>query len=136
MIEFVPLEQHHVRLIRPQVAQAHEVDEASLAAPTIGAAWTAVADGLPICCGGLVPVWEGRAYAWALLDRDAGPHMLGLTRRIRSRLDESGWRRIEMAVDADFEAGARWAVLLGFRLECLAPKYLPNGRDAYVYVRL
>lgn len=135
MIELIDLERHHLRLIRPQDAQVAEVTADSLAGP-IGKGWTAVADGVPICCGGVMPVWEGRGYCWTLIDRDAGPHMLGLTRAIRSLLDRSGWRRLEMAVDAEFEAGARWAVLLGFRLECHAPKYLPNGRDALVYVRL
>jgi len=135
VIELIPLEHHHLRLIRPQAAQLSEVDEQSLSGPT-GTAWTATADGVPMVCGGIIPVWEGRGYAWTLIDRDAGPHMLGLTRAIRSLLDRAAWRRLEMAVDADFEAGARWAVLLGFRCECLAPKYLPDGRDAFVYVRL
>lgn len=135
MIELVEFAPHHVRLLRPQQAQAHEVDEQSLAGPW-GQAWTATAYGVPICCGGLMGVWEGRCYAWTLLDRDAGPHMVGLTRAIRSLLDAAQWRRIEMAVDAEFETGARWAVLLGFKRECLARKYLPNGRDAWVYVRV
>jgi hypothetical protein len=42
-----------------------------------------------------------------------------------------------MAVDAGFGAGCRWAELLGFSLETPEPmkKYLPNGRDAYLYAR-
>ena len=40
MIELIPLQRHHLRLIRPQAAQLSEVDERSLAAPT-GTAWTA-----------------------------------------------------------------------------------------------
>lgn len=93
-------------------------------------------NGLPICCGGLIPIWAGRAYAWALLDIDAGPHMLALTRGIRSLFDATEWRRIEMAVDSEFEAGARWARLLGFHLEHRASKYLPNGNDADIFVRV
>lgn len=134
MIELIPLQSHHMRLLRPQDAQAHEVTPQQLNVP-IGQSWTAIADGLPMCCGGLIPIWEGRAYAWALLDRDAGPHLMSLTRAIRSLLDQSGWRRIEMTVDASFAEGERWARLLGFRRECLAAKFLPDGRDAWVYVR-
>ena len=134
-MRFIALEQHHLRLLRPQDAQAHEATDEALSAP-VGQGWTAVVDGLPICCGGIVPVWPGRAYAWALLDRDAGPHMLALTRGIRSLLAGAGWRRLEMAVDAEFLPGKRWAEMLGFRAEALAPKYLPNGHDAWVFVRV
>lgn len=103
-----------------------------------GLAWTALVDARPICCAGLIEVWAGRAYAWALLHEDVGPHLLALTRGIRSRLDETPFARIEMAVDADFEAGRRWAVLLGFTLETPQPMrhFLPSGRAAYQYARI
>jgi len=81
-------------------------------------------------------MWEGRGYCWALLDRDAGPLMLPLTRAIRSLLAASALRRIEMAVDADFEAGRRWAELLGFKPEYKARSYFPDGRDAWLYARV
>lgn len=132
---FVDLEEHHLSLIRPQQAQQHEVAYEGVKKPP-GQGWTAVVDGLPICCGGLIRAWEGRAYAWALLDQDAGPHMVPLTRGIRSLLDRAGWRRIEMAVDAEFPEGARWARLLGFRHEVRARKFLANGNDADIFVRL
>ena len=91
-----------------------------------------------MACAGLVEVWEGRAYAWAILSDNAGPYMLPLTREIRSKLAAAPFRRIEMAVDADFDAGARWAEMLGFRCETPAPMaaYLPNGRAAYLYARV
>lgn len=129
-MQLIPIEPHHLALIRPQAAQQpmHELPP--------GDGWTVVHDGLPLCCGGLVEVWTGRAYAWAYLDRDCGPHLLGMTRVIRSLLDRSGFRRIEMAVDADFEAGCRWARLLGFKHENLAAKYMPHGGDAHIFVRV
>ena len=128
LIDFEP---HHLALIRPQEAQRHEMTDAP-----VGRAWTVVHDGLPMMCGGLVELWPGRAYAWALLDRDAGPVMLPMTRAIRSLLDRSGFRRIEMAVDVGFDPGRRWAVLLGFELEATARRYMPHGGDAWIYVRL
>lgn len=130
-MHLIAFELHHLSLIRPQEAQQEPMN----AMPT-GAAWTAVHDGLPLCCGGLVEMWPGRAYAWALLDRDVGPHMLKLTRDIRAVLASSGFRRIEMAVDAGFEPGERWARLLGFVPEVLARRYMPHGGDAWIYVRI
>jgi len=132
----VPFDPAHVGQMRVQRMQAHELDAQSLADP-YGRAWTAMADGAPVACGGLVEVWTGRAYAWALLSESAGPHMLALTRAIRSGLAQSPFRRVEMAVDAGFDAGRRWAELLGFRLETPEPMraFLPNGRDAYLFAR-
>lgn len=109
----------------------------SMAAP-FGDAWTAMVDGRPIGSAGVVEAWTGRAYAWALLAEDAGPHMLAITRAIRCFLARSPYRRIEMAVSAGFDAGQRWAELLGFTLETPTAMraYLPNGGDAWLYARI
>lgn len=103
-----------------------------------GQSWTALYGARPVACGGLVEQWSGRAYAWSLLTREAGPHLLSLTREIRSLLDAAPFARIEMAVDADFKAGHRWAKLLGFECETPEPmqKFFPNGRAANLYARI
>ena len=135
-LRIAAFEPAHVAQIAPQSAQLGEVNAATTAAE-YGTAWTAFAAGAPVCSAGLVEVWQGRAYAWALLSESAGRYMLPLTREIRSRLSASGFARVEMAVDADFDAGRRWAEMLGFTLETPQPmrNYLPNGRDAYLYAR-
>lgn len=125
----------HIGMMTPQPGQVAEVSDYSAAAE-YGQAWTLMLDG-PIACAGLVPMWNGRAYAWALLSDRAGKHMLTLTREIRSRLSSAGFARVEMAVDAGFYAGRRWAEMLGFECETPQPMkaYLPNGRPAYLYAR-
>lgn len=133
----VPFEPSHALAMDVQPAQRmSEFSPEALAAPA-GDAWTGMVDGRPVACAGLVEVWAGRAYAWALLAAYAGPHMVSITRAIRCRLARSPYRRVEMAVDAGFSAGARWAELLGFERETPMPmrKYLPNGRDAWLYAR-
>lgn len=135
-MNILPFAVEHLSRLSPQAAQLGEVTADALAGP-YGQAWTAEVDGAPICCAGLMPVWDGRAYAWALLSKNSGKYMVPLTRAIRSRLSVAGFRRVEMAVDSTFGAGCRWAGLLGFRLETPFPMraYLPNGRDAYLYAR-
>lgn len=133
-VEVIPFERHHARLIVPQ--QAQEAEAALQIEAPDGPAWTAVVDGLPVACAGFVPVWIGRAYAWALLGADVGPHLLAVTRAIRCRLASSGFRRVEMAVDCEFANGRQWARMLGFECEGLARAYLPNGRDAWIYARV
>jgi hypothetical protein len=64
--------------------------------------------------------------------------MLALTREMRSGFIRTPFARIEMAVDANFAQGRRWAELLGFNCETPQPMrhYLPNGHDAYLYARI
>lgn len=120
----------------PQPAQAHEFDAARL--PPDGQGWTAMADGVPVCVGGVLEIWPGRGYVYALLDAHVGPHMLSLTRAIRFLLADLPFARIEMVVEADFTAGRRWAELLGFELETPVAlrRFLPSGRDAWIYARI
>lgn len=125
----------HLAQIRPQAAQSFEAAVQGLAVPP-GDGWAAVVAGQTVAAAGLIELWPGRAYAWALLDRDAGQHMVGIVRAIRSRLDAACLRRIEMAVDAEFKPGARFAELLGFHLESRARAYFPNGGEGLVYVRI
>ena len=139
MIEVVPLEQSHIDALDVQPAQRMPAEDMRAAmAASYGDAWAALHDGKPIACGGLVKVWEGRAYAWALLGNDARRHMLALTRATRRGLETGGFRRVEMAVQAGFEQGEHWARLLGFSRETPEPMraYLPNGQDAYLYAKV
>lgn len=134
-MNIIPFEPHHAALIRPQDAQA---GESNVDGKPEGESWTAVHDGAPVACFGVVTMWPGRGYCWALLDKDAGPLMLPLTRAIRSLLKATPLRRVEMAVDARFDAGCRWAELLGFQRENDRPArmYFPDGRDAWLYARV
>jgi hypothetical protein len=139
MIEVIPYEAHHVALMTPQPAQAHEALVAGAPDPRHQLdSMTVTADGLPVCCVGLWELWPGRASCWALFAADAGPHMVGVVRAIRFRLERAACARIEMVVDASFEPGRRLALMLGFEQETAAPlrKYLPGGRDAWLFARI
>lgn len=92
------------------------------------------------CLGaaGIIPVFPHRAMAWALLSRHIGPYMHPATKKVRRFLALSPVPRIEMTVRADFEAGHKWARLLGMRLETPEPlrKYGANGEDEMIYARV
>lgn len=135
-MDLVPFHVNHIDLIDIQPMQREEV-RPGLSAP-FGWAFTGIVDGLPVACGGLIDIWPGRAYAWALIGRDAGPWFVSIHRAVLDALRRSNCKRIEMAVDADFEEGKRWARLLGFRCETPEPMpaFLPTGRPAYLYARV
>ena len=100
-----------------------------------GPSWSLLGpSGVVLACGGLFMQWEGRASAWAFLS-PATPMRLA-TRCAREMLDSCGIRRVECWVDVDFQAGHRWARLLGFNLEGRMAGFSPEGRDMDLYSRV
>lgn len=90
-----------------------------------------------ICCAGVVEYWPGRAAAWAMISDKIHPRrFLTVHRAIKQFLDESGYGRIEAATALEFCNGHKWLEMLGFKKETEVMKgYLPDGRDASMYVR-
>lgn len=138
-MEFRPFKKGHLRFLMPQSVQRHE--HAVMLTSNVGdvlednfalSAWdysTCVA------AAGVVPVFGHRAIAWAMLSEDAGPHMLSVVRKIKSTFPILPYRRIEMTVRADFDAGHRLALLLGMKLETPEPMraHGATGEDEYLY---
>jgi hypothetical protein len=100
-----------------------------------GTAWTAMAHGQPIACGGFRPEWPGRSSCWAVLSDHASRHMTALTRAVRRGLAEHPDDRIETTVQEDFGPGHRWARLLGFADEGIRRRY-HQGLDHRGYALL
>lgn len=140
-MKIVPLTLEHMKAIEPQHIQsgqsiAERMDTARVLIEQ-GSAYAAINEDGVMCVAGITPQWDGRAVAWALLSRDAGPHMVKITRTAKRFLDAIGYRRIEMYVDTQFCNGCRWAQMLGFKNE--TPEgmagFLPNGNRAFMYGR-
>lgn len=98
-------------------------------------AFTAVVNGDPIACIGLIELWPGRRMVWAYLAAGAGPHLVRLTWQVRRWLRYHGSGRIEAAVDPEFAASIGWAKCLGFVREGLMREWIP-GKDFYLYARI
>jgi hypothetical protein len=140
-LEVVGYEPWHLREIALQPHQEHlgaflrDGDHAERVA-LVGPCWTALANGRPICCAGFNEFWEGRSEAWAILSRDAGKHMVWLTRQILQALDVHPAERIEAKTEAGAAPSARWAALLGFECEGPPLRRYYKGRDYLGFVRL
>ena len=89
-----------------------------------------------LMCAGAARKWDNSWMIWSVVSKLAGRRMILLRRACELMLQTlSG--RLEAAVDPEFEAGHRWAKIMGFYLEVpRARRFLPDGRDASVYVRL
>ena len=139
-MEIVPFEAEHLKRLELQAAQAYlsqwvtpEQGDALAEEPS----FTALKDGKPIACAGIVTMWFGRAIAWAYVS-DTGPQdFIGVHRAVKGFLDVCYVQRIEMTVDCDFPQAHRWAKMLGFEMESERMKsFLPNGDDSALYARV
>lgn len=101
-----------------------------------GMAFAAEEDGVVFAAAGVLPLWQGRGEAWALLSGDLGGRFVGIHRAVMRFLEACPLRRIETAVDVDFHEAVRWAHLLDFKLEGVMAGYTPDGRDCYRYARV
>jgi len=101
-----------------------------------GFAWTGECDGQVMAIAGLMPIWENRALAWALIGELAGAHFAAIHRAIRKGITDSGFRRIEATVDVGFAQGHRWMTMLGFEMEGYMKAYRPDGADMLLYARV
>lgn len=101
-------------------------------------AYTCLNDnGEPMACAGILPMWPGRAMAWASLSFQAGPHLKAITRRTRIELECVPFNRIEMYIRPGFHQAVRWATVhLGFKYEATMERGGTDGRDLWVFVRI
>ena len=135
----VPFRARHLLKMAAQPHQAAalarltEADLRGLESPLAATLLDALGD--PLVCCGAVEHWQDRAYVWTFLSDKITPrnfrsvHAWG-----RLFLAELPFRRIEASVDVDFDAGHRWVLSFGFKLE--APRmqcFDPAGRDHSLY---
>lgn len=133
-----------LKALMPQEAQAKEYNAITSVQDNPGIvtseSFTFMKGNEIVGCAGLYPIWQGRAYLWAFISKNAtASDLLGGTKFALKWLDRmfmsSSFNRIETAVLADFDAGHRWVTMLGFEKEGLMKKYDPNGLDYVLYAR-
>lgn len=138
-IAFTAFAPEHLAGIVPQAAQegfAAPGTAELLAVP--GLSWTGLWQGRVVGCAGVLPVWDGRAKTWAILDarfpRSQWIRTVAKIRRTLARAHALGYARIEADIDAEFVNGHRLARGAGFAPEAVMEGYAPGGRDVVRYV--
>lgn len=101
-----------------------------------GNAWVGEDNGEILAIAGILPKWENRATAWALVSNMAGRRFLHIHRAVESFLDNCRFRRVEATVDIGFRPGHRWMKMLGFKPEGYLEAYRPDGADQILYARV
>lgn len=84
-------------------------------------------------------IWGGVASVGALFTPHLTKYRVASIRAVKSVIDlmfkEFNLHRMEMAVQADYRTGHRWAKALGFEPEGILKKYGPDQADHIMYGR-
>jgi hypothetical protein len=139
-MQIVPFKAEHIAMIRLQEEQMYLsgwVTQEQADALEHSIAYTALDDGVPVACAGLVEHWEGRASVWAFLAAMGPNRFIAVHRACMAFLDVCYTRRVEMSVDCNFKEAHRWAKMLGFTMEAERMEaYSPDGRSCALYARV
>lgn len=140
MFRVVPFKAEHLAAMKLQALQMHLSDWVSrdqALALEESPSYTALVDDVPVGAAGIIPMWTGRAVAWAFFAKTSNANFLKCHQAIKRFLNGCYVQRIEMTVDCAWPAAHRWARLLGFHVECERMKhYSPDGGDCALYVRI
>ena len=106
-----------------------------------GLAYAMLDGGELVGCGGLTPLWHGRAEAWLLVSRLAGRRQIAAGIRhaaqwFAARQRDPAFRRIEMYVRRSAPWRATFAAALGMSLEGALSVWAPDGEDYCLYARI
>lgn len=141
--EVRPLERDDVRAILSDTPEANlwgMMGQERIDALLKTEAWTGLADGQIVACGGIISIWPGLAEAWIAVTPIARQHTHFLYRHVLAFLalvtDEYSLRRIEAHVNADFSRAVVFAERLGFKIDAPLLKYGPNGETFYLMSRV
>lgn len=138
----VPFNAAHLTAIKLQQAQSHALstlgDAESVYLEASDYAFTALDGDVVVACAGIIRLWEGRGHAWALMSGSIGARFVGVHRAVKRAIQISGYRRIEMDVDASHEEAIKWAHMLGFYNETPDGMrgYTADGRLFYKFARV
>ncbi|GAF67455.1 unnamed protein product [marine sediment metagenome] len=100
-----------------------------------GPAYT-ITNGVPIACGGILPLWEGVGEGWVVTSSLVEKYPIIFAKTVwRSTLElieSMDLDRIQTVVDAEHTVSQIWVERMGFKNEGLMRKYL-GGRDFIRY---
>lgn len=98
---------------------------------------TLIIDDEIIGVGGIVIFWSGFGEAWLCLSKNVEKHKVKFVLFLKSQLSfalkDLNLIRLEINVRTDYPESQKLVEALGFQFEGIRRKYLPNGKDAYLY---
>ena len=104
-----------------------------------GPAYTGLADGEIVACGGILPLWKGVGEAWVISSELVPKYPLFFHRTISWMLDHLIEKmklvRVQTTVHSKHERSIKWVERMGFVNEGLMRKYIA-GEDYIRFARV
>jgi len=118
----------------------HQTDLSFIDSLEAGDCFTAVKDGRPIICGGVIEMWKGCYEGWVITSEHANRHPFSIAKLIKNYVDEliikNKMHRLQTAVLLGYLQGYRFAEFLGMKEEGLMKKYDYMQQDYIRYARV
>lgn len=138
-----------VQQLRPEHAKAIGIQKAQMSVGTLlktdgyveslistGPAYACLVGDKVIAMAGVSMFWNGRGHGWATIADNGRPYLKAITKEVMNFLKFTSISRIETAVDCRFDAGHKWAQMLGFQKEGTMRSWGPNGENYDLYSRV
>jgi len=109
--------------------------------PKLGPAWSLEGPAWELLAsGGICRVHEGVGEAWMMVTKHAQGQSVAVVRSIRRHLEQFvnqlGLHRVQALVQEGFPHGEKFLKGLGFHFESTLERYMPDRRNAKLFVRL
>jgi hypothetical protein len=144
-VRIVPFEARHAAALclRPEaqalLARLGPMPELARTYAAAGPAWTLLAQGWPLACGGAVRFWPGVGELWCWAGVEAASFGVPFARLAREQVRElfcaHGFHRTQAHVREDDDRAQRFARFLGLELEGRCPGYGPDKATYQIYGR-
>jgi hypothetical protein len=144
-VHTVPFEARHAAglCLRPEAQtllnQLGPLPQLARTYAAAGPAWTLMAGGWPLACGGVVRFWPGAGELWCWTGLEAGGFSVAFARLARARVAElffgHGFHRVQAHVREDDDRAQRFARFLGLELEGRCKGYGPDKATYQIYGR-
>jgi len=141
----IPFTAHHINFLLLDKYQSHLIHNMLdyknwfLAQSRMGHSATITLNDKPVICFGFIPLWQGVAEAWALIDVEIGTKTVPfakVTKHIFMGIGSvMGLHRLQMYVQQDSKRAIRYAEFCNFKQEGLLKQYSPVKDNFYIYGR-
>lgn len=140
-MEVVKCEPWHISILLNQPeyrgVKSYSREESMERTAALPHSYSVLHEGVVLLTGGVMPYWDNRGEAWAVFNQDCKKHFLTLHNIAKRFFEICPIKRIEAAVEIDFEPGHRWVKALGFQKEAdILRSYTPDGKDCSLYARV
>lgn len=101
-------------------------------------AWIIENNGKTLCAFGAIFEWDSVCEVWFnLINKKNTISMIRMLKRfVSEKVKQFNVRRMQAIVDKESRTNVRFMIAMGFHIEGIMKKKLPEGKDAYLFAKV